>query len=126
TATAITTAALALRAVQTGQKTPEEPAFRRHTKKMPNMAPHTVPYTTPRSAGRSPRNRVPAAFAGPRAGVPRSRLTSTVAIRHTAAPMYTSTPRCSPDATATPTGSTVDTSADTGATTLIGPAARPV
>ena len=51
TATAITTAALAIRAVQTGQKTPEEPAFRRHTKKMPNMAPHTVPYTRPRSAG---------------------------------------------------------------------------
>ena len=39
---------VASREVHTGQKTPRGPAFRRHTKKMPNMAPHTVPTAEPR------------------------------------------------------------------------------
>ena len=63
---------------------------------------------------------------GPASLVPPAELASTIATRHSSAPAYTPAPGRSPPASATATGRTVETSPDTGATTLIGPAARPV
>ena len=52
-------------------------------------------------------------------------LTMTMATRQISPPATMLAVRRSPPAMATPTGSTVETSAATGATTLIGAAAKP-
>ncbi len=52
-------------------------------------------------------------------------LTSTIAARHRSAPVYSIALSRSPPARAKVSGRTVDMSAETGATTLIGPAASP-
>jgi len=56
---------------------------------------------------------------------PGSALTRMIAARQMRAPAITTAVGRSPPAIATPTGSTVETSADTGATTLIGALAKP-
>ena len=112
-ASAISATALPVtREIATGHSTAECPAFFRNRKNSPNAAPAAMPYPSPRSR--------PGCF-----DAPGSALTSTIAARQATAPAMTGAPGRSPPAIATPTGSTVETSADTGATTLIGALAKP-
>ena len=61
----------------------------------------------------------------PAGGFVSAELTSTIAARHRSAPVYSIAVSRSPPARANASGRTVDISAETGATTLIGPAASP-
>ena len=114
------------RCTATGHSTAEWPAFFKNKKNRPNDMPATTPYPRPRSVVGRPGMAGPAGNAAcPPVSSPPA-LTSTIAARQATAPAITDGPGRKPPAIATPTGSTVDTSADIGATTLIGARANPV
>src|SRR5215472_17968374 len=111
------------RAAATGHSAPDSPPFRMRRKNRPKEVPEATPYPMARPgqrlldcAGLAPPGKLPSP----------AELDSTIAARHSSAPAKAAAPGRSPPATATATGMTTDTSPDTGATTLIGPAARPV
>src|SRR6266568_9595909 len=96
-AAASTTDVPASRATQTGQNTPEVPAFRRNTKKTPNDRPAAIPYPSPRAEpwwlpGRlttrsPPAPACPAAGVTGLAGLAPCKLTSPTAARHAITPV---------------------------------------
>src|SRR6185437_938787 len=117
-----------VRETATGHSTPDCPAFFRQRKNRPNPAPAVAPYARPRrrlAGPREPAPFVPILSWRPATGPADGMLTRTMAARQIRPPAAIGAVTCSPPATATPTGSTAETSAATGATVLIGAAAKP-